>query len=154
MSDRYAVDDPWHRPPQASPVSGRHPVERLWREVGLPEYFLGNDGSNTKLYELYDRIRGDLIEKSIQAIRHCGECDCPRMSVDAIKALGHTQRPAVNPDGINGCMAVAAKALDFLANHERPIYGQQKYNAEHLMQIASELRRTSAALSLSSTERK
>lgn len=35
----------------------RHPVETLWREVGLPEYFLGNDGSNTKLYALYEAIR-------------------------------------------------------------------------------------------------
>lgn len=34
----------------------RHPVERLWREVGLPEYFLGNDGSNHKLYALYNAI--------------------------------------------------------------------------------------------------
>lgn len=35
---------------------GVHPVERLWREVGLPEYFLGNGGTNTKLYALYDAI--------------------------------------------------------------------------------------------------
>jgi hypothetical protein len=34
-----------------------HPVEKLWREVGLPEYFLGNGGTNTKLYALYDAIR-------------------------------------------------------------------------------------------------
>lgn len=34
-----------------------HPVEILWREIGLPEYFLGNGGTNTKLYALYDRIR-------------------------------------------------------------------------------------------------
>lgn len=35
----------------------RHPIEILWRTVGLPEYFLGNDGTNTKLYALYDAIR-------------------------------------------------------------------------------------------------
>lgn len=35
----------------------RHPVEKLWREHGLPEYFLGNGGTNTKLYALYDSIR-------------------------------------------------------------------------------------------------
>lgn len=35
---------------------GVHPVEKLWREVGLPEWFLGNGGTNLKLYELYDRI--------------------------------------------------------------------------------------------------
>lgn len=33
-----------------------HPIEKLWREVGLPEYFLGNGGTNTKLYELHARI--------------------------------------------------------------------------------------------------
>ncbi len=26
-------------------------IEKLWRDAGLPEYFLGNGGSNTKLYE-------------------------------------------------------------------------------------------------------
>jgi hypothetical protein len=36
---------------------GVHPVERLWREVGLPEYFLGNGGTNDKLYALFDAIR-------------------------------------------------------------------------------------------------
>lgn len=35
----------------------RHPIETLWREVGLPEYFLGNGGTNHKLYALYDAIR-------------------------------------------------------------------------------------------------
>lgn len=36
-----------------------HPIEDLWRQHDLPEYFLGNGGSNTKLYALYD----SLIEK-------------------------------------------------------------------------------------------
>lgn len=56
----------------------RHPIETLWREVGLPEYFLGNDGSNTKLYALYDAIlarsseriavvQGDLDRESKEA---------------------------------------------------------------------------------------
>lgn len=35
----------------------RHPIETLWRECGLPEYFLGTDGSNHKLYDLYERVR-------------------------------------------------------------------------------------------------
>lgn len=34
----------------------RHPIETLWREAGLPEYFLGNDGTNERLYALYDAI--------------------------------------------------------------------------------------------------
>ena len=33
-----------------------HPVEKLWREHDLPEWFLGNGESNTKLYALYDAI--------------------------------------------------------------------------------------------------
>lgn len=36
-----------------------HPIETLWREVGLPEYFLGNGGSNKLLYALYDAIARD-----------------------------------------------------------------------------------------------
>jgi hypothetical protein len=52
----------------------------------------------------------------------------------------------VPSDGINGCIAVAARALDYLAQYKRPYGGQQNYNAEHLVQLASELRRTSAAL--------
>lgn len=33
-----------------------HHIEKLWREHGLPEWFLGNGGSNMKLYALYDSI--------------------------------------------------------------------------------------------------
>jgi len=39
----------------------RHPVERLWRQCELPEYFLGNDGTNHKLYALYDAIRAEAL---------------------------------------------------------------------------------------------
>lgn len=42
--------------PYSAPATCAHPVERLWRKVGLPEYFLGNGGSNEKLYALYDEI--------------------------------------------------------------------------------------------------
>lgn len=41
----------------------RHQIEKLWREVGLPEYFLGNGGTNEKLYALYDRIVEDERER-------------------------------------------------------------------------------------------
>jgi hypothetical protein len=34
----------------------QHPIEQLWREVGLPEYFLGNGGSNHHLYALHTAI--------------------------------------------------------------------------------------------------
>lgn len=33
-------------------------------------------------------VREALIEKCVKAVRYCGECDCPRMSVDAMRALG------------------------------------------------------------------
>lgn len=48
---------PTETPAPVSHVEGRHPIETLWREVDLPEYFLGNDGSNHKLYALYDAIK-------------------------------------------------------------------------------------------------
>lgn len=38
------------------PPPGEHPAERLWRQVGLPEYFLGNGGTNIKLYDFYDAV--------------------------------------------------------------------------------------------------
>lgn len=34
-------------------------VMRLWRECGLPEYFLGNGGTNHKLVAFMDRIRSE-----------------------------------------------------------------------------------------------
>lgn len=43
-----------------------HPIEKLWREVGLPEYFLGNDGSNERLYALYRAI----VEQCAKHIEH------------------------------------------------------------------------------------
>lgn len=49
-------------------------------------------------------------------------------------------------DGYNGCMVSAAKALRYLANNERPIGGEQTFNAEHLFQIAGELETTKAEL--------
>jgi hypothetical protein len=41
---------------KAAPPREAHPVEKLWREIGLAEWFLGNGGTNTKLYALYDAI--------------------------------------------------------------------------------------------------
>lgn len=75
------------------------------------------------------------------------ESEVNRLSTPAQRAPA-----AVDPDGYNGCMRVAAQALDFLADHERPAGGQQSYNSEHLMQLASELRKTSAALTSTPSE--
>lgn len=43
----------------------RHPVETIWRNVGLPEYFLGNDGSNHGLYRLHDRIQWETVSSIV-----------------------------------------------------------------------------------------
>lgn len=50
-----------------------HPIEKLWREVGLPEYFLGNGGTNTKLYELYDRLTVERDGARAAAIDECAK---------------------------------------------------------------------------------
>lgn len=46
--------------------------------------------------------------------------------------------------GYNSCLHVAISALNYLSSHERPAGGQQAYNAEHLLQIADEIKRTIA----------
>lgn len=45
--------------------------------------------------------------------------------------------------GFNGCLETAAEALRHLAEHPRPAYGNDRFNAEHLHQIAGELDMTS-----------
>lgn len=50
--------------------------------------------------------------------------------------------------GWNGCMESAAAALRFLADHDRPSGGCQSFNAEHLFQIAGELKKTQQELLL------
>lgn len=50
-----------------------HPVEKLWREVGLPEYFLGNGGTNTKLYELHARLV-EKCAKIADAVMNDADC--------------------------------------------------------------------------------
>ena len=40
---------------------------------------------------------------------------------------------------INGCDTMAISALKFLSNHDRPMGGQEFFNSEHLMDIATEL---------------
>lgn len=44
----------------------------------------------------------------------------------------------------NGSNETVPKALRFLAEHERPIGGQQSFNSEHLYQLAAEIERMSA----------
>lgn len=45
---------------------------------------------------------------------------------------------------INQCDKQAIEALRYLATHQRPSGGQEKFNAEHLLQIASELMASTA----------
>lgn len=44
--------------------------------------------------------------------------------------------------GFNGCITTAIEALTYLAEHERPSYGEARYNSEHLFDIASNLSST------------
>jgi hypothetical protein len=48
------------------------------------------------------------------------------------------------PYGYNSCLHVAIGALNYLSSHPRPTAGLQEYNAEHLLQIADEIKRTIA----------
>lgn len=48
------------------------------------------------------------------------------------------------PHGYNSCLHVAISALNHLSSHPRPAGGQEAYNAEHLLQIADEIKRTIA----------
>lgn len=41
----------------------------------------------------------------------------------------------------NGCNSTVPEALRFLANNERPTGGEQRFNAEHLLQLAGEIER-------------
>lgn len=43
---------------------------------------------------------------------------------------------------INHCDQVAIEALEYLASHPRPSYGNQSFNSEHLYQIAHELKKS------------
>lgn len=82
---------------------------------------------------------GEMMDYSRYHLKECGvKCD----ELDYAAAT----KPPVDPNGINGCLQVAARALAFLSDHERPIGGQSHYNAEHLLQLASELRKTATAL--------
>lgn len=47
-----------------------------------------------------------------------------------------------NSKFINGCDKQAIAALEYLARYDRPSGGQQEFNAEHLYQIADELKRS------------
>lgn len=47
---------------------------------------------------------------------------------------------------INNCLQVASNALSYLSTNKRPIEGQARYNAEHLLQLSRELMRTDEAL--------
>lgn len=43
---------------------------------------------------------------------------------------------------LNNAGQVAVQALEYLSRYDRPTGGQEKYNAEHLQQIARELRQS------------
>ena len=51
-------------------VSDDANVMRLWRECGLPEYFLGNGGTNHLLVALEKRIRTEERERLLEDKRN------------------------------------------------------------------------------------
>lgn len=57
----------------------------------------------------------------------------------------HEWPEAWREKGWNLCLETAPKALRYLADHDRPIGGEQYYNFEHLLQIAGEVEQTMAA---------
>lgn len=48
--------------------------------------------------------------------------------------------------GYNGCISVAVEALSYLAKNERPRGGNERFNAEHLLQLSDELMTTRMVL--------
>lgn len=74
----------------------------------------------------------------------CKHCDAT--------VLSSLSRPAQrSPHGVE-TIRTAAKALDYLADHTRPPGGQSTYNAEHLIQLAYELREIANGSAVTSTE--
>ena len=67
---------------------------------------------------------------------------------DIITAALRATQPAApsggeaQPDGYNGCYRQAIAALNYLAQYPRPVGGQSQFNAEHLLQIADEMKRS------------
>ena len=53
----------WEGPIPAAGRADDAEVMRIWRECGLPEYFLGNGGSNHKLVAFAKACAADEIEK-------------------------------------------------------------------------------------------
>ena len=57
--------DEIHRPRVTQILCDDAEIMRLWRECGLPEYFLGNGGTNYKLVEFSKRLRAlNLIDRA------------------------------------------------------------------------------------------
>lgn len=79
-----------------------HPVEKLWREVGLPEWFLGNGGTNTKLYEFYDRV--------------IAERDEFKRALELIAAFKGKTIFSIEPEYRDGANAAYEQAADIAIN--------------------------------------
>lgn len=83
-----------------------HPVEKLWREIGLPEYFLGNGGTNTKLYQLYDAIRAATPTPPSAPV-----------SLDAVLAAIRDNVVATIDETVDGIDEAAADVMALFAQH-------------------------------------
>jgi hypothetical protein len=69
-------------------------VMRIWRECGLPEYFLGNGGTNAKLVEFAKRAAdaqcADLTRKVCEMEDDCLEADFLRSQFEALGIVVET----------------------------------------------------------------
>lgn len=63
---------------------------------------------------------------------------CNILAAILVPATQHQGEPVV---WWNGCNESVPAALRYLANHPRPSGGEQRYNAEHLYQLAGEIER-------------
>lgn len=57
-----------------------------------------------------------------------------------VAAYLHSRSPAEPVAWLNGCDKSVPEALEYLANNRRPSGGNERFNAEHLYQLAKEVR--------------
>lgn len=89
--------------------------------------------------EFVDRVTSDSAPDSPDVIG--AGIAAPSAPAGVVKVEGLLPRDTLD-SGYNQCIDVAINALTYLSSSERPSGGQYTYNAEHLLQLASELKRT------------
>lgn len=90
---------------------------RLWRECGLPEYFLGNGGTNHRLAafaEACRRARAEPTEAQVEALRECRAFLADQLEVDLEACCPHNAdgtRDESEMDELSRPMIEETKAL-------------------------------------------